>query len=201
MGVPAAYALYCGDAVYRGGMGECPEAHADGPCLRCERASVLILPALTAQSLRDLSAHDAGASAFNLGVPLEHLLDPAVVAASLVDECDTYIGEPIMRLLLEPHAGVRELARKISEACPGRQWAASVAPWVDLSVPDFVEILGDDTVFDLIDRQDFDDYDHFGAVLQGLRRALPPYVRTALGDGDLPPALSGHMDGIVLVGL
>jgi hypothetical protein len=80
--VPAVYALYFGGVESRGMI--CSEQHAND-CERCRRASVSLITALQAELNSGGSLRDAATLAFNMSVPLEDFVDPAVKAGPVQD--------------------------------------------------------------------------------------------------------------------
>jgi hypothetical protein len=196
--VPAAYAVYCGDPAYRGGDRMCPAADRGDPCQRCERASVLIFPALAAQELLGDAPSKAGAVTFERGVPLEDAIDPAVPGAAVEDVYRLVMGAEFAALLEDPQTGPREIAKRMFEMVKevrGQMALKFHKDRVDLG-PDAVirsvfaggERIGDPLL----------PYAH---ILRGLRHRLPGYVTQVLAGGQLPDEYAPYLAGLAVIRL
>ena len=80
LGVPAAYALYCGPISYRQDL-PCGPTHKPTDDDRCHRSGVCVLPALSAMEFLELAefANDPARmaiDAYEWATPLEDLVDP-----------------------------------------------------------------------------------------------------------------------------
>jgi hypothetical protein len=178
--VPAVYAVYCGDPAYRAGGRMCARAHRRDPCQRCERASVLLFPALAGQERLDAAPSKAGETAFTTSVPLEDTIDPAVPAPAVNHAFRFARGDGFADLLDNPQTGARDIAKTML----GMVREVREQMLVKFQ-KDRID-LGPNAVFRSVFARGEQPGDHllpYAHILRGLRRQLPQYV-----DG----APSGH---------
>lgn len=197
--VPAAYILYCGDEEYRDGLA-C-RAHSTFECATCARAGVSVLSALGAQYLCNSYSTDANAcatAAFQRSQPLEDLVAPEAPDGALWDmnfhEC---VGT-LQTFLSQPQYGAARVAKQLFDqlsSLRGTQFSRT-PPWVELST-----LHKNNCVHPLLpsDRGHLP-RPYFRDVLQGLRKAVPTYVRDAeAGRFDrLPAKVTNTVNSILI---
>ena len=172
--VPAVYALYCGDPVYRQELW-CDQAHDGVMCTHHPRAGVSVLPAMLAAYLNERYPKDLAAASLHAALPLEDLAtwegQPWFHAGVVRDDA-------VRELLTRPQHGARLVARRLLKILTdyrARQYAVAtdhLQSRLDL----------DDAVFTggIPDDRGHYPRPHFPHVLRGMRRSLPPYVRETL---------------------
>ncbi|MCX4751155.1 hypothetical protein OG455_37590 [Kitasatospora sp. NBC_01287] len=203
--VPAVYALYCGDLTYRGGARHCPACasrqegvpQVDPSCLRCERASILLLPALAAQQLAVCAPRQAGLKAFSIGLPLEDAIDRNVFTPEIKDSNLYQLRGELRKFLEDRQYGPREIAKAIFDIV-SKMGSGVFDQVMERELP---MILNRDAVFRTVpaDRAYFS-APYYADVLCGLRRRLPKYVEPVM-NGAGPPVGAERLAGMVLVHL
>ncbi|MER5924957.1 DUF6615 family protein [Streptomyces mirabilis] len=178
--VPAVYALYCGDAIYRRELW-CDQDHDAVMCTHHPRAGVSVLPAMLAAYLNGLYPNDLVAASLHAAVPLEDLTtwkkQPWFHVGVVQDDA-------VRDLLMRPQQGARLVARRLLKVLTdyrARQFAVTtnhLQSRLDLDDAVFTGGLPDDRGHYL--------RPHFPHVLRGMRRSLPLYVRQALETRRLP---------------
>ncbi|MFF1813923.1 DUF6615 family protein [Streptomyces sp. NPDC058251] len=178
--VPAVYALYCGDPVYRQELW-CDQGHDGVMCTHNPRAGVSVLPTVLAAYLGGLYADSLAVASLHAAVPLEDLTtwekQPWSHRGVVHDSA-------VLDLLTTPQQGPRLVAKRLLKILTdywARQFAATserVHSGLDLDDAVFTGGLSDDRGHYL--------RPHFSHVLRGLRRSLPPYVHEALETRHLP---------------
>ncbi len=195
--LPALYMLYAGTPEYRTGL-ECKH-HSEPVCLRCERAGVSVVSALTVQYRAGfLTRGELAVDSFQRATPWEDLADPALPAGRLwTGALKDYVGpcsERLLRFLTEDQVGAAEIAKRIFSPVHGvrmAQFSTALVEQVDTA---------DTMVFtDLPNDQGHLSEPHFLHVLQGLRTGLPQYVRDAELGRAVPVEVSQSLAGIIIV--
>ncbi|MFB7215580.1 hypothetical protein [Streptomyces sp. NPDC056255] len=197
--LPAAYILYCGDEQYRDGLA-C-RTHSAFECENCARAGVSVISALGAQYLCDSYSTDANAcavAAFQRSQPVEDLVAPETPDGALWDmnfhEC---VGA-LQAFLSQPQYGAARIAKQLFDQLSSLRGAqfSRMPPALELTTlprNEFIHpILPTDRGH--LPRPYYRD------VLQGLRKAVPTYVRDAeAGRFDrLPAKVTSAVNGIVI---
>lgn len=179
--VPASYVLYCGGHPEREGL-ECG-SHDPPGCERCARCDVAVLPALIARSVVFLNLdrpQDVAPDAYRAVIPLEDLMasaDSAVLPLGFRE-----VSDELKQYLMTPQIGARGVAKLFFDAL-SEQRKGAFSSFAATS-----EIMTSEMVFTDLPT----DVGHFSTpywvhVLRGLRRELPPIVRSMVLDGnDLP---------------
>lgn len=194
--VPAVYAVYCGDPAYRGGDRMCPSVDRGDPCQRCERASVLLFPALAAQELLDDAPPTTGEIAFKKGVPLEDAIDPAVPAPAVDDVFRYTMDDEFAALLDDPQTGPRDIAKAMFGMV--REVREQMAVKFQKDRID----LGPDALFRSVFAGGEQPGDHllpYAHILRGVRRRLPRYVTDVLAGGELPSEYAPYLAGLAVI--
>ncbi|NEB01893.1 hypothetical protein [Streptomyces sp. SID13726] len=210
--IPAGYMLYAGDPAYRADMRCSFTQHDDVPCHLREGAGVTLIPALAVQQDVRTEALRATAparkllflpetdalDAFHQAIPLIRLTHPDPCMSILSHRALRFDGNQhdLRRFLTTDQIGAAKVARLIFDVV-GKiafgQYETMTRPAVADPTPATV----------------FSSYPgvrgHFGTpyfphVLQGLRTQLPEYVERCL-NGNVPPEVAEHADGIVVAPL
>lgn len=198
LGVPSAYALYCGPPEYRTGL-DCGTSHSDEPDDRCHRSGVSILPALVANQIAQMAAFDttgrAAVDAYRWALPLEDLVDPRVGPQIVHDLNLTVANEDVRDFLTHPQGLPLSIAKKIFAIVSHMRTGqfSSAIPALresETDAPVFVELPADTGHFGV---------PYFEHVLRGVRRQPPSYVAEIAAGGSPPDWLRDLVDGIVVV--
>src|SRR5207248_8002943 len=133
LGVPAAYALYCGPISYRQDL-PCGPTHKPTDDDRCHRSGVCVLPALSAMEFLELAefANDPARmaiDAYEWATPLEDLVDPRRGPHRVHDPRLSIANADLRSFLLQPQPLPMSIAKKIFHTVSRlRQVKASAAP-------------------------------------------------------------------------
>jgi hypothetical protein len=181
-GVPASYVVYCCGHPAREGL-ECG-SHDPSGCEHCARCDVAVLPALIARSVVFLNLdrpQDIASDAYRSLVPLEDLVGAADTSVLPVGFRE--VSDELKQFLVRPQTGARGVAKLFFDAL-SEQRKGAFSSFAATSA-----IMSSEMVFTDLPT----DVGHFSApywvhALRGLRRELPPMVRSMVLDGeDLPP--------------
>ena len=198
LGVPAAYALYCGPISYRQDL-PCGPTHKPTDDDRCHRSGVCVLPALSAMDFLELAefANDPARmaiDAYEWATPLEDLVDPRRGPHRVHDPRLSIANADLRSFLLQPQPLPMSIAKKIFHTVSRlRQVKASAAPPIPREFRIDQPLFADDP-FDPARAR----VPYLNHVLRGLRRQ-PPTFLTAIADGAAPPSwLSDLAAGVVI---
>ncbi|MCX5115400.1 hypothetical protein OOK13_44670 [Streptomyces sp. NBC_00378] len=197
--VPAVYILYCGDERYRDGLA-C-RTHSAFECETCARAGVSVISALGAQYLCDSYSTDANAcavAAFQRSQPVEDLVAPETPDGALWDmnfhEC---VGA-LQAFLSQPQYGAARVAKQLFDQLSSLRGTqlSRMPPALEL-----MTLPRNECVHPILptDRGHLP-RPYFRDVLQGLRKAVPTYVRDAEAGrfNRLPAKVTSAVNGIVI---
>lgn len=171
----------------------CSEEHTND-CERCRRVSVSLITALQAEINSRGSLRDAATMAFNMSMPLEDFVNPAVNAGPVQDFSLGEVESGLREFLLLEQTGARRVARELF-----RIVSADRAGHHSIDAAERVVTAADPGFTDLPPDKGHFSEPYFRHILRGLRTRVPDYVHDVLASQPPPQAVADKVGGIVVV--